>query len=107
LKDVDPTAELTLLTDVFTSGTTLRSALKGIRQTSGRLPSNILVCVDRKERAEGTSLSAGHELEREYGLNIHAIVDVNDVIQAMESGAISADEYLEKMIAYRSMYEGG
>ena len=106
LKDVDPMTELTLLTDVFTSGNTLRSALEGIRQISGRLPSNILVCVDRKERAEGTSLSAAHELERDYGLNIHAIVDVNDVIQAMENGAILADEYLERMIAYRASYEG-
>lgn len=106
LKSVNPTAELTLLTDVFTSGNTLRSALKDICQIAGRLPSNVLVCVDRKECAEGANISAGHEIERDYGIKIHSIADVNDVIRAMESGVISADEYLERMIAYRSAYEG-
>ena len=106
LKSVCDDTEVTLLADVFTSGHTLREALENIRHKVGRAPSSVVVCVDRKERAENTSFSARHEIEHTYGVKIHSIADVDDVIRGMENGVISANEYLDRMVAYRAQYEG-
>ena len=88
LKSVCDDTEVTLLADVFTSGHTLREALENIRHKVGRPPSSVVVCVDRKERAENTSFSARHEIERTYGVKIHSIADVDDVIRGMENVVI-------------------
>ena len=103
---VDPASKLTLLTDVFTSGVTLSRALETIRQKSGRLPADVIVCVDRKERSEHTSLSAKHTVERAYGTGIHSIIDVEDIIRAAEAGIIDGTAHLDRLKAYQLQYEG-
>ena len=101
----DP-GEMSLLTDVFTSGATLRESLDSIYARMGRYPTSVVVCVDRAERSESSPLSAKHEIERDYGIKIHSIVDVNDLIQAAGTGVISIGAYVERLKAYKSQYEG-
>ena len=98
--------EITLITDAFTSGTTLCSALEQIKNKMKKYPSHVVVCVDRMERTDHSSLSAKHEIENRYGLKIHSIVNTDDIIKAVESGVITAGGYLEKLKAYKACYKG-
>lgn len=97
---------MTLITDTFTSGKTLRDALEHIRSRTGKYPSNIVVCVDRMERTEHSMCSAGHEIEQMYGVKIHPIVHVDDIIGAVERGVISAGEYAKRLKVYAERYRG-
>ena len=96
--------DITLITDAFTSGATLCSALERIKAKMGKLPSDIVVCVDRMECSNDSSLSAKHEIENKYGVKIHSIVNVDDIIKALENGVIANEEYLEKLKNYIKCY---
>ncbi len=98
--------EITLITDVFTSGATLCDALKRIKSKMGKYPSDIVVCVDRMERSDLSSLSAKHEIEREYGVKIHPIVNAEDILRAMENGVITAGDHFEVLKNYLNNYKG-
>jgi len=100
------THDITLITDVITSGTTLSTEIEKIKSKTNKYPSDVVVCVDRMERSDNSPLSAKHEIERKYGLKIHSIVNTDDIINAIESGAITADEYLDKMNEYMRRYKG-
>ncbi len=97
---------MTLVTDTFTSGSSLCSALDNIKSKTGKYPSDIVVCVDRKERTEQSPASAKHSIENRYGVKIHPIVDLDDIIKAIRSGVISAGEYSEKLNEYSARYKG-
>lgn len=98
--------EITLITDAFTSGASLRSALDRIKNEMGKCPSHIVVCVDRMERSDISSLTAKQEIERLYGVKIHSIVNADDIMRAIESGVVSAGEYYDKMKKYLKKYKG-
>ena len=51
-------------------------------------------------------MTASAEIEREYGVQIHAIVTIDDIILALENGVIGGESYLEKMKAYKKCYGG-
>ncbi len=102
--DIENTAfdshKITLITDAFTSGTTLCAALERINAKMNKYPSDVVVCVDRMERSEHSSLSAKHEIEKRYGVHIHPIVNTDDILKATESGVITAGDYSEKLKTY-------
>ena len=104
--DTDSAQEMTLITDTFTSGATIRDMLEKVKLASGKYPSHIVVCVDRMERSDSSSFSAKHEIENIYGVKIHSIVTLDDIISAIEHGVISADEYLDKLKKYKETYRG-
>ncbi len=98
--------EITLIRDTFTSGATLCSALEQIKSKMNKYPSDVVVCVDRMESSEHSTLSAKHEIENRYGVKIHPIVNADDIIKAIDSGVITAGEYSEKIKAYLKRYKG-
>lgn len=100
------THEITLITDVFTSGATLSGALEQIKNRMNKYPSDVVVCVDRMESTGHSPLSAKHEIEKRYGVRIHPIVNADDILRAMESGVITAGEYSEKLKDYLARYKG-
>ena len=108
--DIENTAfashEITLITDAFTSGTSLCAALEQIKNKMNKYPSDVVVCVDRMERSDHSPLSAKHEIENRYGVKIHPIVNADDIIKAIESGVITAGEYFEKLKDYMKRYKG-
>ena len=97
--------EITLITDAFTSGASLCSALENIKSKINRYPSHVVVCVDRMERSDDSMLSAKHIIEKRYGVKIYPIVTAEDIIKAMENGVIN-DEYSEKIKCYMKRYRG-
>ena len=69
-------------------------------------PSHAVVCVDRTESADNTSVSAKRMIEDRYGVKIHPIVTAFDILKAAEKGVISAGEYTEKLREYITRYKG-
>ena len=98
--------DITLITDAFTSGKTIRMYLDNIKTQIGKYPSDIVVCVDRMEKDEYSSFSAKHELEKKYGVNIHPIINFDDIINAVDNCVISAGDYSEQLKKYRDNYRG-
>jgi len=98
--------EITLITDTFTSGASICSALEQIKNKMNKYPSDVVVCVDRMERSNHSTLSAKHEIEHRYGVKIHPIVNSDDIIKAIESGVITAGEYFEQLKEYMKRYNG-
>ena len=100
------TRNITYITDTFTSGKTLRTALEKIKVQMGKYPSDIVVCVDRMEKDEFSPYSTKHEIEKEYGVKIHSIVNFDDIIRAVDNCVISAGNYAEQLKVYRKDYGG-
>jgi len=97
---------ITLIKDTLTSGNTLKANLAALRTHAQPLVSDVVVSVDRMERGENSPLSARHEIERKHGVNIHAVVTLDDIICAISNGIIGGMEYLDAIIQYRERYGG-
>lgn len=107
LKNSNVTArDMTLITDTFTSGATIRDMLEKVKTAAGKYPSHIVVCVDRMERSDHSSFSAKHEIENSYGVKIHSVVTLDDIISSIERGVIPSGEYLERLKEYKETYRG-
>lgn len=106
IENMSATNKMTLITDTFTSGESMINALENIKSKTGIVPTDVVVSVDRKERTDNSSCSAKSMIERMYGVHIHPIVDLDDIIRAIDSGVISADEYSEKIKEYAAKYRG-
>ena len=108
--DIENTAfdsgEITLITDAFTTGASLCAALDKTKEKMKKYPSYVVVCVDRMERSINSSLSAKHTIEKKYGIKIYPIVTADDILMAIESGVITANEHLEEIKAYMMRYRG-
>ncbi len=97
---------ITLIKDTLTSGDTLRAHLQASKGLHGAQVSDIIVSVDRMERVKGSSLCARREIEEAFGVRIHAIVTLDDIIRAMEKGIIGGTEHLSAVKEYRDIYGG-
>lgn len=56
------------------------------------------------EKALDTELSAVQQAYKDYGIRVYSIVNINDIIAAIEEGVVDGKEYLEKMREYRKTY---
>lgn len=97
---------VTLIEDVLTSGKSIRTTLEKLKSSEGVTVAGVIIALDRMEKGMATELSALDELRREFGIEIHTIVNMDEVIRAMEHGIIAGTEYIEKMKAYRETYGG-
>ena len=93
-----------IIEDVMTSGKALREVLPKLRAAGDVKISAMIISVDRMERALDSSLSAVQQAHRDFGIMVHSIVTINDIIAAIEDGVIGGKEHLEAMRAYRAEY---
>lgn len=93
----------TLIKDTLTSGKTIKDALEKIYNLTSTRVTNIVVAVDRMEMGE-RNITAKNEIENNYKVKIHSIVNLDDIISALENGVISGSEYLEALKKYRNEY---
>ncbi len=98
--------KVTLIKDTLTSGSTLAASLEALRQNADMPVSDVIVSVDRMERSTDSPFTARHELEKAYNINIHAIVDLDDIIHAVENGIIGGSEYLDAIKRYKEQFGG-
>lgn len=89
-----------IVDDVITAGTAIRESLDLI-QRAGAQTAGILVALDRQERGQG-ELSAIQEVEREFGIPVHAIVSLTDLLCYLEQPEWA--EQRAAVAAYRATY---
>lgn len=96
-----------IIEDVMTSGKALREMLPKLKRAADVEVVGMVISVDRMERGLETNLSAVQEVKKEFGIDVYSIVNMSDVISAIESGIIDGKEYLGKMKEYRKTYGVG
>ena len=90
-----------IVDDVITAGTAIREAVDIIAAEGGETTS-ILIALDRQERGQG-ELSAIQEVQRDFGVSVHSIITMADLIAYIESDP-DVGQHLDAMRAYRDQY---
>lgn len=95
-----------IVDDVITAGTAVREVVDIIRQ-SGAEPAGVIIGLNRQERGRG-ELSAIQEVERDYGIPVLSIINLDHILQYLESLAErdpeGATEQLHQVRQYRAQY---
>lgn len=105
-KQLDASDRITWIKDTLTSGDTLKADLDRVQRSDGQKVSHIIVSVDRMECSNTSAMSARREIEKEFDVQIHAIVTLDDIIRAVEKGIVGSREYLDLLKQYRETYGG-
>jgi orotate phosphoribosyltransferase len=101
--------KIIIIEDVITAGTALRETMEVLKNISDEIKIEALIIqVDRMERAAG-ELSAVQQTQRDFGIDVHAIVTVRDIIEHLHGkeidGKILIDDDMKiKMEKYLKEY---
>ena len=101
LKDGD---RAVIIEDVMTSGKALKEVMPKLKTAGDITVTDMIITVDRMEKALDTELSAVQQAYEDYGIRVHSIVDINDIIDAIEKDIIPGREQLDSMKRYREQY---
>ena len=93
-----------IIEDVMTSGKALREVLPKLQAAGEVKVAAMIITVDRMEKALDSELSAVQQAYKDFGITVHSIVTINDIIKAIEDGVIEGKEHLEAMRSYRAQY---
>lgn len=93
-----------LIEDVMTSGKALREVYPKLKAIADVNVTGMVITVDRQERGLQSERSAVQEVKEEFGIDVHAIVTMSDIIAAIEGGIVDGKAYLTQMRAYREQY---
>lgn len=88
-----------IIDDVITAGTAIREAID-IIQAQGAQPAGVVIALDRMEKGQG-SLSAIQEVEQQFGIPVFSIINLNDIIETLESREDVDPAILQAMHDYR------
>lgn len=91
-----------IVDDVITAGTAAREAHR-IITSAGAEVAGLVISLDRGEIGNDSNLSAVQGLERELGIRVISIVQLDDLIDLLEDSDEFGD-YLQPVVAYRSKY---
>ncbi len=91
-----------IVDDVITAGTAAREAHRLIT-SAGAEVAGLAISLDRGEIGNNTNLSAVQDLERELGIRVISIVQLDDLIDLLEDSEEFGD-YLQPVMAYRGKY---
>ncbi len=101
LKDKE---KVVIIEDVMTSGKALREVLPKLKDAADVDITGMVITVDRMEKALDSDMSAVQSAYKDFGVKVYSIVNINDIIKAIEDGVIDGKEYLDAMKNYRSTY---
>ena len=96
--------KVVIIDDVMTSGKALGESMPKLKSAANVDVTGMVITVDRMEKALNTELSAVQQAYKDYGVKVYSIVNINDIIKAIEDGIVDGKDYLEKMKAYRDEY---
>lgn len=96
-----------IVDDVITAGTAVGESMELIRAAGAR-PAAVLIGLNRQERGRG-ELSAIQEVERLYDVPVISIINVDDIIEFLQSegnqlGEGDVEETIRKIRDYRATY---
>lgn len=90
-----------IVDDVLTAGTAVREAYRLIAATNAEI-AGLAISLDRQERGQGAS-SAVQELEAALGIPVVSIIQLKDLVQAIEESS-EYGEFLDPILEYRRKY---
>lgn len=93
-----------IIEDVMTSGKALREVLPKLQGAAKVKIESMIITVDRMEKGLNSELSAVQEVYCDLGVKVCSIVNIKDIIAAIENGVIEGKEYLGAMREYREKY---
>jgi len=96
--------KVVIIEDVMTSGKALREVLPKLKEAANVDITGMVITVDRMEKALDSDMSAVQSAYKDFGVKVYSIVNINDIIKAIEDGVIEGKEYLDAMKNYRSTY---
>ena len=94
--------KVVIVDDVITAGTAIREVMAMIEAADGAEAAAALIALNRQERGQG-ELSAIQEVERDFGIQVVSIVNLNQVLDYV-SGDDALKQYAPAIEAYRSEY---
>ena len=102
---------IAIVEDVVTAGTAVRESITLFHQVTNVSISSLFVSVDRMERGSGTC-STLDELRDEYGIAVHPIVTIQDILAFLYrrpiDGTVHIDDSMKAQIeAYLNRYGTG
>ncbi len=90
-----------IIDDVISAGTSVRESIEIIRG-AGAVAAGVAIALDRQERGQG-ALSAVQEVEREFGLRVVSVVDLDTLLTYLKQKE-SLQQHLRAIGAYRERY---
>ena len=103
-KQLSDGEKVIIIEDVMTSGKALGEILPKLAAAANVEVVGMIISVDRMEKALNSDLSAVKMAKEEYGIDVYSVVNMNDIIEAIEQGVIEGKEHLPAMYAYRETY---
>lgn len=100
IKDGD---KIAIIEDVMTSGKALRETMPKLTGAANVQVVAMIISVDRQEKGLSEK-SAVQEAQEEFGIPVYSIVNIGDIIEAIEEGIVEGKEYLPQMKEYRAKY---
>ncbi|MBQ2708100.1 MAG: orotate phosphoribosyltransferase, partial [Clostridia bacterium] len=97
-----------IIEDVITAGTAVRETLPQLKAAADVKVEHMIISVDRMERGQ-SGTTAIKEIGAEFGIKVHPIVTVREIIDHMHNREIDGeiplnDEVRERMEKYLEMY---
>ena len=93
-----------IVEDVMTAGTSIYETAPILKAQGDVEISGLVISVDRMEIGKGGKKSAVQEVEEEFGIKVHSVVTMDDIIKAIEDGVVEGKEHLDAMKKYRETY---
>jgi len=94
----DPSGNVMIIDDVLSAGTAAREAIKIIENLNA-IPKIFIVGLDRQEKGNG-DLSAKTELEKDFGINVLSIVNLDSLIEFSHSNK-NFNSHLSELEEYK------
>lgn len=85
--------KIVVIEDVMTSGKALREVLPKLQGAAKVNVAGMVITVDRMEKGLGSERSAVQEAYLEHGVKVYSIVNILDILQAIEEGVIEGKEH--------------
>lgn len=96
--------KIVVIEDVMTSGKALREVLPELQGAAKVNVAGMVITVDRMEKGLGSERSAVQEAYLEHGVKVYSIVNILDILQAIEEGVIEGKEHVSAIRAYLKEY---
>ena len=96
--------KIVVIEDVMTSGKALREVLPKLQGAAKVNVAGMVITVDRMEKGLGSERSAVQEAYLEHGVKVYSIVNILDILQAIEEGVIEGKEHVSAIRGYLKEY---
>ena len=95
--------KIIIIEDVLTAGTAVKEVLPKIKNRYNIICNNLFVLVDRCELAKNKNIKASVELEENYEVKVHSLINMKDIIEYIKNNE-KYKKYINKILEYAENY---